>query len=43
MSVLEFEAGGELFTVSELHSKIMEFAGEFEVYSEEVETKATIT
>ena len=30
---LEVEAGGELFTVSELHSKMMEFAGESEVYS----------
>ena len=33
MLCIEVEAGGELFTVSELHSKMMEFAGESEVYS----------
>ena len=40
---LEFEAGGELLTVSKLHSKTIEFTGKSEVYSEEVETKATRT
>lgn len=41
---LESKAGGELFTLSELHSKMVEFAGDSEVYIyQEIETKVAGT